>query len=232
MSVSAKHNGSHSPLLRLPAEIRNRVFQYALAGELIRPKLTDEILVARDTYCPAYMGKELHPSIYAPPSHRFSLLCVCRQVYAETAMLPYTLSTFTFISLHTIIYWLDSLLPQKRKLIQHVHSVQFGNWCGIESLADRAALKSLKEIDGLERLDVRLYEIEWTTTNPTPQQIKETILEYFAGTRVKVSVTSTPRYSDWIKEWARSSEVDRQCKIWGGDAYVTWEAFLDENAEG
>lgn len=71
-SVNSNHN---SRLLRLPPEIRNRIWEYTLGGmEFRQIHFTSRKRVFQ-----------------AKPSERpniFALLRVCRQIYAETALLP------------------------------------------------------------------------------------------------------------------------------------------------
>lgn len=58
----------------MPPELRNEIWQYVFRGDTIRPDLT---------------GRDGTPN-------RFSLLRVCRQIYNETAALPYKLNTIWF----------------------------------------------------------------------------------------------------------------------------------------
>ncbi|KAF7446426.1 hypothetical protein Ptr902_09458 [Pyrenophora tritici-repentis] len=72
-----------SPLLRLPPEIRNRIWEFALGGMVYRVKNPDS-----DRH------RKLAPSPKQPAG--ISLLRVCRQIYAEAAMLPSLLNTISF----------------------------------------------------------------------------------------------------------------------------------------
>ena len=87
MSYSYKSNAINSPLLRLPGEIRNMIFgwvfrgvEYGLANgywpydEVVRMQIDNQS--GRHTF------------------RDFNLLRVCRQVHAETALLPYSLGSF------------------------------------------------------------------------------------------------------------------------------------------
>jgi hypothetical protein len=58
-----------SPLLRLPGEMRNRIYEDVFAGERIPPE--------------------------SKPQHCISLLFVSRQIHAKTALLPYRYFTFS-----------------------------------------------------------------------------------------------------------------------------------------
>jgi len=71
-------NQRNSPLLRLPAELRNLVYRYALGDRtLILSTRNRKTLRLRRRDTPA-----------------FSLLAVCTQIHSEAALLPYSLNTF------------------------------------------------------------------------------------------------------------------------------------------
>ncbi|KAI4604738.1 hypothetical protein J4E83_010979 [Alternaria metachromatica] len=82
-----QRNATASPLLRLPAEIRNMIFAYALShGDTklhIIPSIQDG---------PGGTGCWKHRSW--PDPVNVSLLYVCRQIHLETALLPYELNIF------------------------------------------------------------------------------------------------------------------------------------------
>jgi hypothetical protein len=85
---SVKAN-QESPLLRLPPEIRNRIWAYALGGKVIRQVFTRRKCV-----------------LLPKPQERinaFTLLAACRQIYVETAVLPFAANTVSIRS----CYWLS-----------------------------------------------------------------------------------------------------------------------------
>jgi hypothetical protein len=71
-------NQRNSPLLRLPAELRNQVYHYALGGRKFE--------VYRTACKQIRVFQENLPA--------FALLLVCSQIYAETRLLPYSLNAF------------------------------------------------------------------------------------------------------------------------------------------
>jgi hypothetical protein len=77
---SVKRN-QDSQLLSLPPEIRNRIWAYALGGHDFR-----QIHCLRSRYVLRPRPRER--------SNIFALLRVSRQIYAETALLPYNVNTF------------------------------------------------------------------------------------------------------------------------------------------
>jgi len=71
---STSRNQSESPLLQLPAELRNIIYTYVLQDDL---------------WVVAYRLTKTESRGYP-----IALLFVCRQIHAETALLPYALNTF------------------------------------------------------------------------------------------------------------------------------------------
>ncbi|KAI4641893.1 uncharacterized protein J4E78_010323 [Alternaria triticimaculans] len=82
-----QHNATASPLLRLPAEIRNIIFAYALSHGDIELKVIPRIING-----PGRKGCWKHRN-WANPFN-ISPLYACRQIYFETALLPYELNVF------------------------------------------------------------------------------------------------------------------------------------------
>ncbi|KAF2647647.1 hypothetical protein K491DRAFT_763567 [Lophiostoma macrostomum CBS 122681] len=79
----SKRNASESPLLRLPSEVRNRIFAFVYSGEkIMKQKPSDEFAYHRDSDVLAGLPCNL-PQI-------------CRQLYCETYILPYALPTVIF----------------------------------------------------------------------------------------------------------------------------------------
>lgn len=85
---SAKRNDRESPLLRLPVEIRNKIYTYVFRN---------------DVHCfhiPLH-GFLLSPArprlvLKKPASAQLALLSVCRKVYRDAALLPFSLNLFVF----------------------------------------------------------------------------------------------------------------------------------------
>jgi hypothetical protein len=67
-----KQNAKDSPFLRLPAELRRRVYEYVLGKDAIRLPNDDQ-------------------TVSTSSLRRFALLQVSRQIYLETAQLPFNL---------------------------------------------------------------------------------------------------------------------------------------------
>jgi hypothetical protein len=105
-SYSARQNQRDSPLLRLPAELRNQIFRYALGGETWN-FVVRESNRHRVRNCSGFQ-------------HALALLAVCRQIYAETALLPFSLGSFSFNDSDDFEIWLKALNSAQRNEVSVV----------------------------------------------------------------------------------------------------------------
>ncbi|KAI8940334.1 hypothetical protein NX059_004027 [Plenodomus lindquistii] len=98
-----------SPLLQLPAEIRNAIWEFALGGLLLRPLITSQ------------RGRRRELRVSPAEPNGVSLLCVCRQIYAEAATMPLALSIISCDLWNPVPTMKRLLKPHQHK---HVTSVQ------------------------------------------------------------------------------------------------------------
>jgi hypothetical protein len=77
---SVKSN-QESPLLRIPPEIRNRIWEYALGGKNFRQQPRGR--------------KQMFVPMPRERVNASALLRTCRQIYAETALIPFAVNTFS-----------------------------------------------------------------------------------------------------------------------------------------
>jgi hypothetical protein len=93
---SARQYQRHSPLLRLPPELRHLIFAYALGGKTFDIRYDRKSEMAKNT---------------TVSEHALALLSVCRQIFAETALLPFSSNKFS--ALHPMVFniWIKSFRP-------------------------------------------------------------------------------------------------------------------------
>src|SRR5688572_5174780 len=96
----AKENSANSSLLALPAEIRHKIFEYALSYDKLELDYTGE-------------GRVLTPKI----KNGLSLHRVCRQTYNETALLFLKENMFNFPACHNLKNWAQSLRKVHREAV-------------------------------------------------------------------------------------------------------------------
>jgi hypothetical protein len=103
-------------LLRLPPELRCLVFQYALGG---------------NTYEIRYHQRSKAVKNTTLSKHALALLSVCRQIFAETALLPFDLNTFSVF--HPLLFnkWIQSFHLAFAEVVTSVR---------IDTLAHRSSL--------------------------------------------------------------------------------------------
>ncbi|KAF2789250.1 hypothetical protein K505DRAFT_341422 [Melanomma pulvis-pyrius CBS 109.77] len=98
----AQKNSTNSPLLRLPAELRNKIYRYALG---------DMRIVIGST------GKS---------DITIGLPGTCRQIYAETGTMVYQLNVFDFVL--RIDYLRDWAEHRLRSQLEAVRAIKVNDW--------------------------------------------------------------------------------------------------------
>ncbi|KAF2636344.1 hypothetical protein P280DRAFT_522285 [Massarina eburnea CBS 473.64] len=160
-----KRNSLKSPLLRLPAEIRQMIWNFATSGSklaIIKLYHTHKGYV----YCLKTYGQRYQWGYRA--RMQFRLPEVCRQINSEMATLPYSNCIFAFPNFsgkdfHDIKTWSSRLSKGHRNAITDV-SISTKNYPSI-SLAphkvDREEFKSLRTIfPAIQRVYLELGELE------------------------------------------------------------------------
>ncbi|KAF1997455.1 hypothetical protein P154DRAFT_605626 [Amniculicola lignicola CBS 123094] len=89
-NIITSEENKNSPFLKLPAELRNKIYNYALGDYLIDMKGYSSR--KNRVYKIQSIGQPAECCRYNP----FNLLRVCRQVYVETHMYPHQLSKFCY----------------------------------------------------------------------------------------------------------------------------------------
>jgi hypothetical protein len=117
---SDPHLQASSPLLRLTGELRNQIYTYILYTgtyhiTISRTQIIRDISATNTRYRKKITFNRLRDT---PPTH-FSFLRVCRQIYTETRLLPFTLNTFCFYSIRMCDF-LETLPPPQCMAITSV----------------------------------------------------------------------------------------------------------------
>lgn len=115
MICSVKSNQS-SPLLRLPPEIRNRIWEYTLGGVVFRT----HTYWGRRRYRVKFKACENESNI------GLALLRTCRQIYSETATMPIRLNTMACLSVLSFENAAKQLQPYQRKYITKIRIETYG----------------------------------------------------------------------------------------------------------
>jgi len=89
---SSRANQKSSPLLRLPAELRNKIYKYALGDWVVSLLYTNDDPIRGRKIVP-YTRAGLDDNVwYAATGAILGLRSTCRQLREETGVLPYTLN--------------------------------------------------------------------------------------------------------------------------------------------
>jgi len=134
-TTRAQRNADKSGLLRLPPEIRQRIWTYAVHVQTV--------IVGYGTYP--------EDARYYPEQ---SILRVCRQVHAETCLLPYSGNTFSPDDMGCFNVWLKRRLPEQLAALRRLEL-----WCHEYPKSPLRLLSGLKHVrvycicDGLCPLD-------------------------------------------------------------------------------
>lgn len=134
---SMNRNSVVSPFLRLPGEIRNKIYGFVVGGHHIRIGYTPHLHQSKTIKGEPHRihvggGFFHHLAARGKPSRRYQkaqslhlgLLRVCRQVYGEAALLPYSANMFSFRDDRVMMRCLKTLRPaQKRAMGQPLCAV-------------------------------------------------------------------------------------------------------------
>ena len=174
---SVKSN-QDSPLLRLPPEIRNSIWAYVLGGKVLRPML------ARPNY--RTFSLVLSQAESKDPT---ALLRVCRQVYAETALLPLSLAICSFRDIWCARVALKRLKAYQRKQITICrHEVESSFNDRRASSAPYNAVLSPSILPGLKEFRVCIFT-ESELEAEDVQTMKHQAREYLWDTQFDLSVS-------------------------------------------
>jgi len=120
-TTRAQRNTEESVLLRLPPELRRRIWTYAVHAQIVTVGDWD------------WFEREDYP--------KQSVLQVCRQLHAETCLLPYSNNSFWPHDIESLSVWLTRRLPEQ---IDAVQSIRI--WCGDCSEAPLRLLRGIKYV--------------------------------------------------------------------------------------
>ncbi|KAF1944057.1 hypothetical protein EJ02DRAFT_432624 [Clathrospora elynae] len=188
--VITKSN-QNSPLLRLPPEIRNQVWELVLGGEVFRAVFTPSNLHT----------KYKLTSSPAEPTKEMALLRTCRQIYAEAAMMPLILNKFSFECVFEAKYVLSKLKTHQRKHIAHLQ-FELSRPSRVSVLArsdfHRFRFPLPGYLPGLKELRVCIFSVsatDETARGENERQVRKKLEPHTQGTSIELNVEQTE--FDW-----------------------------------
>lgn len=162
-------------MLRLPTEIRQCIWEYVLGGRIFLAKETQ--IGCRFTP----HGTNLSTGV--------ALLRVCRQIYSETAPLPYRFSIFTCDSSMRLSWAANLLKTYQRKQVAQLCLVckNSHSWSWINDVS--ADLRGL--FPNLEHIEVRVYELSTSQHDTLVRKVRSRLRETIRETGCNLSVVET-----------------------------------------
>jgi hypothetical protein len=130
-----EHNTRNSPFLRLPAEVRNQIYEHALGNNTLhifrhpnQPRMTQTRLSCKVciTPCPCTVRITAHLATWTDAHRRHHHICyanpfgyrldlrflqTCSQIYVEASLLPFTLNNLVFAETELLPLFTDKLAP-------------------------------------------------------------------------------------------------------------------------
>jgi hypothetical protein len=148
-----------TPLLSLPAEIRGRIWAYAVGGATLRPRATSSY---------AYDDKRRLKRWPADSPHGLALLSVCRQIYSEAAFLPSKLGILLLDNIE--ISWLtharsaiSQLKPYQRRQIKNVQFALLGitdvSPFRVQQMITETIWPGTRKLPSVEEIRVVIYSL-------------------------------------------------------------------------
>lgn len=155
-SCSTEHNFATSPFLNLPGEVRNIIYELTLGGNIWDIELDTE-------------ARAINLTPKADRIDHRDLLLVCRQIYGESRVLPWSLGSFKCVSeTHNSCRakfrgWVAKFPPEFRRAITSIilasHSVRDARLKDevLTQWTTRCNL-GLQDFPGLKRLQVHAWK--------------------------------------------------------------------------
>lgn len=157
--TSAERENALSPFLRLPAELRNQIYEYVLGGKSICLTCVEahKTNLKEEGFCTAEIATCVKPpgSGYdgGDPAKRSTLniVKVCRQMHAETRLLIFSLNIFRY---SRPVPNLDVWRRRRPECLSLITAVRLYS----DARSDEAVwLEGLKYFPGLKRLEVAVH---------------------------------------------------------------------------
>ncbi|CAN9354215.1 unnamed protein product [Alternaria alternata] len=143
LAAISQRNHRRCPLLRLPAELRNKIYEYVFLSHPVRP-----------------LREHREWPHWAYPRSQLNLLETCRQIYFEAKLFPFALNVFVGYAEHVIELLLTTFTASQTNTISTVRlyvdafgvyrdgklpEIGLNAWF-IEELGDMCQLVSLNEV--------------------------------------------------------------------------------------
>ncbi|KAH7076491.1 hypothetical protein BKA63DRAFT_593897 [Paraphoma chrysanthemicola] len=194
----------NSPLLRLPPEIRARIWELVLGGNILRSCHSGSGDYRQENY-------RFNPPV-SQPLLGLDLLRLCRQAYFETALLPYKMNTFHFDYIGCGESDAKYLKPFQRAEIVDiqldtlsVRGLGFPFGIPLERIATEGRYRryTLEFLPSLKRVKILTFENTWSKTDyeQCKDNVRKQLDVLLAGRHVDVSFEKVQEtWSAYVKK--------------------------------
>jgi len=157
---TAAQNAVNSPLLRLPAKIRNQIFTHASTTDAVielRSRMPQPVAAIKSKDHEDFTMESLDITEKVPA---FPLLFTSRQLYQETFLLPFNNNTFHCTNTWDLCLILRRMAPSQRAAIKvfnlRYHTAESILWagCGTKAHACKNSINAFSQLTGLEKIIV------------------------------------------------------------------------------
>ncbi|KAI4931577.1 hypothetical protein J4E85_004171 [Alternaria conjuncta] len=216
-------NQTESPLLRLPGELRNRIYELVVGGNIIfvsgslqRP---EKALV--DLMTPGVAQK----STWTFVSGIFTIGLACRQLHRETALTQYTKNVFHFDDMQSGRAFVNGLTSTQRALLTSI-SVNVVDYFSADPSWDLMLSMWSSVVD--TDIDMFLPELEIVYISAQDRtgsfRANEEEVLHTVGRKLKIGTSRKEGVSLMILDVFRGMENKDQAKTiklsWNGEAFV------------
>ncbi|KAI4634112.1 uncharacterized protein J4E87_001282 [Alternaria ethzedia] len=216
-------NQTESPLLRLPGELRNRIYELVVGGNIIfvsgllqRP---EKALV--DLMTPGVAQKSTWTSV----SRIFTIGLACRQLHRETALTQYTKNVFHFDDMQSGRAFVNGLTSTQRALLTSI-SVNVVDYFSADPSWDLMLSMWSSVVD--TDIDMFLPELEIVYISAQDRtgsfRANEEEVLHTVGRKLKIGTSRKEGVSLMILDVFRGMENRDQAKTiklsWNGEAFV------------
>lgn len=196
IAYSVKRN-QNSPLLRLPAELRTQIWNYVLGYKLLSMWYTYKL--------PLRQARIAAP--YTDRTNVMDLLRTCRQIYVESACVPYSLNIFSFDFYDSIYDHFKRFTLHQRANITHIQlnnldhfSLQLLTQQPIEVVAKQKKF-NLSFLPALKQIHVVLLAAQFDAAQEgRGHMVEDQLKVLLAGSRnVEILLETTSKTKTWDK---------------------------------
>jgi hypothetical protein len=171
-------NNQDSPLLRLPPELRDRIWGFAIGAHVLRVVYTNS---------PANKTVVKIQPPFKENRNTLALLRTCRQIYSETALLPYKSSTYSCDLWQPLSHGLRHMKRFQRAQIEDLQVELDLPWSRNPVRIQELCVDQLAILPGLKRVRILAFRDKYVLEHELEESretIRNSLEPILAGTNI------------------------------------------------